>query len=55
MPSDVSVDLIARSTTAAVEARPVRRLPIGVGLTIGACASVALWTVIGISLRALLA
>lgn len=53
MPSDVSVDLIAR--TAAVEARPVRRLPIGVGLTIGACASVALWTVIGVSLQALLA
>ena len=53
MPSDVSVDLIAH--TAAVDARPARRLPVGVGLTIGACASVALWTVIGIGLRALLA
>ena len=52
MPSDVSVDLIAST---AVEPRTVRRLPVGVGLTIGAFASVALWTVIGISLRALLA
>jgi hypothetical protein len=52
MPSDVSVDLVAHT---AVDARPARRLPVGVGLTIGACASVALWTVIGIGLRALLA
>lgn len=52
MPSDVSVDLVAH---AAVEARTVRRLPVGIGLTIGACASVALWTAIGIGLRALLA
>jgi hypothetical protein len=53
MPSDVSVELVTRAT--AVEARPARRLPVGVGLTIGACTSVALWTVIGISLRALFA
>jgi hypothetical protein len=52
MPSDVSVDLVAHT---AVEPRPARRLPIGLGLTIGACASLGLWTVIGISLRALLA
>ncbi len=52
MPSDVSVDLVAH---AAVSARTARRLPVGVGLTIGACASVALWTVIGIGLRALFA
>lgn len=52
MPSDVSVDLIAPT---AVEARPARRLPVGVGLTIGALASVVLWTVIGIGLRVLLA
>jgi hypothetical protein len=52
MPSDVSVDLVAH---AAVDARSARRLPVGLGLTIGACASVALWTVIGIGLRALLA
>jgi hypothetical protein len=52
MPSDVSVDLVAHS---AVDTRLARRLPVGVGLTIGAFASVALWTVIGIGLRALLA
>jgi hypothetical protein len=52
MPSDVSVDLIAST---AVEPRAVRRLPVGIGLAIGACASVVLWTVIGIGLRALLA
>lgn len=52
MPSDVSVDLV---TQAAVEAPAARRLPVGMGLTIGACASLALWTVIGISLRALFA
>jgi len=53
MPSDVSVELVAHAAT--VAARPARRLPVGVGLTIGAFASVALWTVIGISLRALFA
>lgn len=53
MPSDVSVDLVAH--TAAVEPRPARRLPVGVGLTIGAVASLALWTAIGLGLRALLA
>lgn len=53
MPSDVSIDLVAH--TPAIEARQVRRLPVGVGLTIGACASVALWTVIGVCLRALFA
>jgi hypothetical protein len=52
MPSDVSVDLVAHT---AVEARVARRLPVGIGLTIGAFASVALWTVIGVGLRALLA
>ena len=53
MPSDVSVELIARASV--VEVRSARRLPVGVGLTIGAMASVALWTVIGVGLRALLA
>lgn len=52
MPSDVSVDLIAHN---AVEPRTARRLPVGVGLTIGAVASMALWTAIGLGLRALLA
>lgn len=52
MPSDVSVDLVAHT---AVDAPTARRLPVGIGLTIGAFASVALWTVIGIGLQALLA
>ena len=51
MPSDVSVEIVSHS----VEARSVRRLPIGVGLTIGAVTSVALWTCIAIGLRALFA
>ena len=49
MPSDVPVEIV---THASVTQTP-RRVPIGVGLTIGACASVALWTFIGIGLRAL--
>jgi hypothetical protein len=49
MPSDVSVEIVSHS----VQAPAGRRLPIGVGLTIGACASVALWTCIGFGLRAL--
>jgi hypothetical protein len=52
MPSDVSVELVS---SAAAEAAPARRLPIGVGLTVGACVSVALWTCIGLGLHALLA
>jgi hypothetical protein len=52
MPSDVSVELV---TSAVAEAPAARRLPIGVGLTLGACVSVALWTCIGLGLRALLA
>jgi hypothetical protein len=51
MPTDVSVEIVAH----AVEARPARRLPIGLGLTVGACASLALWTCIGLGLRALIA
>lgn len=46
MPTDVSLEVVSH-----VEARPVRRLPIGVGLTVGALASVALWTAIGLGLR----
>jgi hypothetical protein len=53
MPSDVSVDLVAR--TPAVEPSAARRLPAGVGLSLGAVASLALWTAIGLGLRALLA
>lgn len=51
MPSDVSVDLVAHAN---VEPRAARRLPVGVGLTLGAAASLALWTAIGFGLRALL-
>jgi hypothetical protein len=51
MPSDVSVELI----TQVAEAPQARRLPVGMGLAIGACASLALWTCIGIGLRALFA
>ena len=52
MPSDVSVELVS---SAVAEAPRARRLPIGVGLTVGACVSVALWACIGLGLRALLA
>jgi hypothetical protein len=52
MPSDVSVEF---APTRVTEDRPTRRLPVGVGLTIGACASVALWTVIGLGLSTLFA
>ena len=51
MPSDVSVEIVSQS----VEARPSRRLPVGVGLSIGALTSVALWTCIAFGLRALFA
>ncbi|WP_296598955.1 hypothetical protein [Phenylobacterium sp.] len=51
MPSDVSVELV----TQVAEARPARRIPVGFGLAIGAGASLALWTCIGLGLRALLA
>ena len=51
MPSDVSVEIVSHS----VGAQPARRLPIGVGLGIGACTSVALWTCIAFGLRALFA
>lgn len=51
MPSDVSVELV----THVAEAQPARRIPIGVGLTIGAFTSLALWTCIGFGVRALLA
>ncbi|MBL8554994.1 MAG: hypothetical protein JNL41_12000 [Phenylobacterium sp.] len=52
MPSDVSVDLV---TSAVGEVPAARRLPVGLGLSVAACASVALWTCIGLGLRALLA
>ncbi len=54
MPTDVSLDVAPRSVRA-FEASPSHRLPVGVGLTLGACASVALWTFIGFGVRALIA
>jgi hypothetical protein len=51
MPSDVSVELVAHTT----EAAPARRLPVGAGLAIGACASLALWTALALGVRALIA
>ena len=51
MPSDVSVEIVSHS----LQARPARRLPIGVGLSVGAFTSVALWTCIGFGLRAIFA
>lgn len=51
MPSDVSIELV----TQVAEAPPAHRLPVGMGLAIGACASLALWTCIGLGLRAFLA
>ncbi|MBW8812466.1 MAG: hypothetical protein JF588_03480 [Caulobacterales bacterium] len=48
MPTDVSLEVAQHA-----EAQPLRRLPIGLGLTIGACASLALWAGIGLGLRAL--
>lgn len=51
MPSDISVEIASQ----VLETRTPRRLPVGVGLTIGACASVALWTCIAVGLRALIA
>jgi hypothetical protein len=48
MPSDISFEVVSVAAE-----KPARRLPLGVGLTIGACASVALWSAIGLGLRAL--
>ena len=52
MPSDVSVELVS---SVVAEAPSARRLPVGVGLTVGAFVSVALWTCISLGLRALFA
>ena len=49
MPSDVPFEAV----TLAEPQKATRRLPIGVGLSIGACASVALWGAIGLGLKAL--
>lgn len=51
MPSDVSVELVSHTVA---EAPSARRLPIGVGLTLGAGVSMTLWLCIGLGLRALI-
>lgn len=54
MPTDVSID-VASPSMGAIQSTRGRRLPVGIGLSLGACASVALWTFIGFGVRALLA
>lgn len=51
MPSDVAVEIVSQS----LRAEAPRRLPIGVGLSIGAGASIALWSCIAFGLHALFA
>jgi hypothetical protein len=51
MPTDASVEI----STYAVGRERQGRLPIGIGLSLGALASVALWAGIGLGLHALLA
>lgn len=52
MPADVSFqDVSAQS--ASVEASSTRRLPLGIGLTVAAMASVGLWFAVAAGLRAL--
>ncbi len=49
MPSDVSLDVLAQSVV-----ESPRRLPVGIGLGLGACASIGLWLFVGLSLKAFL-
>lgn len=48
MPSDVSLDAFAQPVAA------TRRLPVGLGLSLGAFVSIGLWLFVGLSLKALL-
>jgi hypothetical protein len=48
MPSDISFEVVSQPQT-----KTIRRLPLGVGLAIGAIASLALWSVVGFVLKAL--
>jgi hypothetical protein len=50
MPADVSFENVATHEEAA---RASRRLPLGFGLAIGACASLSLWVGVAMGLRAL--
>ena len=52
MPADVSFqDVSPRS--AAIEAQPARRLPLGLGLAIAATTSVGLWFAVAAGVKAL--
>ncbi|MDB5427609.1 MAG: hypothetical protein JWR43_1584 [Phenylobacterium sp.] len=52
MPADVSFQNVSPSSVS-VEASSQRRLPLGIGLTIAACASVGLWVAAAAGIRAL--
>jgi hypothetical protein len=51
MPADVSFENVAPSADAGVAPR---RLPLGLGLAIAACASVSLWVGAAVGIHALL-
>ncbi|WP_309605287.1 hypothetical protein [Phenylobacterium sp.] len=52
MPADVSFQHVS-PRSAPVEAAPGRRFPLGIGLTIAACASGGLWFAVAAGVRAL--
>lgn len=52
MPADVSFHSVG-ARDASLEATSARRFPLGVGLTVAACASVGLWFGVAAALRAL--
>jgi hypothetical protein len=52
MPADVSFQNVSRSSVS-VETSSARRFPLGIGLTIAACASVGLWVAVAAGIRAL--
>ncbi len=54
MPTDVSIDVVS-DPAGAFETSVGRCLPIGIGLTLGAYTSLALWTFIALCVRALVA
>lgn len=50
MATDVSLDVLAQSSVT-----PAQKVPVGIGLAVGALASITLWAFVGIGLRVLLA
>ncbi|WP_372785119.1 hypothetical protein [Phenylobacterium sp.] len=51
MPADVSFDNVSPSSLS-IETTSTRRLPLGIGLVIAACASVGLWVAVAAAIRA---